>query len=323
MLKELSRFENLGTPKYFWELFSNLKNNSNKWTLIDVQKHFYDKIIDEKRIFDGCLDFAKSIQIIEVSNGFVKVNPEFSSFSINENYLYGKILEKLFSELKNDEIFFEIFCAENISYDIIYNSIQIRNSAFHFKYSNFKQLLIDFRFLLPHPNPNINKLVINAKYKKIFDKNVLHEIKRLKIGLDRLKKDIEKKQVYGEEAENFVLEFEKKRLSSHKNPESIKKISDYDVSAGYDIVSYKNHNSSIHDRFIEVKSFIGLPNFYWSRNEKDISRIKKENYFLYLVDRAKFKTNNYAPMMVKNPYEEIFKNNNWNKQIEKYFIFQS
>ena len=54
-----------------------------------------------------------------------------------------KFIEFLFQTLNQDDNFHSIFSSEHLSYDIIYHSTQINNSAFGFKFSNFKQLLIE------------------------------------------------------------------------------------------------------------------------------------------------------------------------------------
>ena len=74
----------------------------------------------------------------------------------------------------------EYFSSKNLSHDIIYKSLQLNNSAFEFKYSNFKQLLLDFNLILEHPTPEFKSYIINQRYKKLFDKSVLPEIKQKK-----------------------------------------------------------------------------------------------------------------------------------------------
>lgn len=318
MLKELSDYDNLGTPQYFWELFHILKKSDQVWTTKEIRKYFFNRIIDGRSIFDGCLFFAKFTKIITITNDKkVILDTSFLKFLKSKWYLNGKLIERLFQELKNDEAFHEIFCSQNISYDIIYHSIQINNSAFHFKYANFKQLLIDFKFLLLHPDKQVNKFIINSKYKKIFDKTILPEIKKRKIGIDELKKSLEQQQTYGEEAEKFVLTYEHQRLENQKN---IDWVAEYWTNAGYDIASYNNLTSEKQNRFIEVKSYSGSLSFFWSRNEIEVARLKKEKYFLYLVDRSQTCSENYIPMIIQNPYQSILKNNKWDKRIEKYFI---
>lgn len=324
MLNELNRYENLGTPKFFHEIFTKLASPNQSWTILNIQEYCYNKIIDDRVIFDGCFPLAEAIGAVSVNNGFVGLNPGLTRSLINEKYLSNKLLEMLLIALKDDDIFHEIFCSENISYDIIYRLIQIENSAFPLRYSNLRQLLVSFNFLFPHPDSNIRKFIINSKYKKLFDRELMPEIKRRKIGIDQLEKLLAQKQIYGKEAEDFVFQFERKRLASHPKLQSVEIIAEYDVGAGYDIVSYENTDSQEHDRFIEVKSYSGSPSFHWSHNEMDVARIKKEQYFLYLVDRAQMDNQNYTPHIIKNPHEEVLgKPEEWDKRIEEYFISRS
>ena len=318
MLKELSHYENLGTPQYFWELFDILEKSNQVWTRKEVQEYFFNRLIDGRNIFDGCLPFMELMGIIKINKDEeIVLDVSLLEFLKSQQYLSGKLIEMLFQELKNDEIFYEIFCSQNISYDIIYHSIQISNSAFHFKYANFKQFLIDFDFLLVHPDKQVNKLVINSRYKKVFDKTVLLEIRKRKIGIEELKKSLEQQQTYGEEAEKFVLHFENQRLKNQKN---IDWVAEYWANAGYDVASYNNIESKKQDRFIEVKSYSGQPNFFWSRNEIETARIRKDKYFLYLVNRDKMEFENYTPIIIQNPYQFVLKNDTWNKRVEKYFV---
>ncbi|MDQ6756770.1 MAG: DUF3883 domain-containing protein, partial [Bacteroidota bacterium] len=166
-----------------------------------------------------------------------------------------------------------------------------------------------------HPTPEIKKFIINPRYKKLFDKTILPEIKKLKIGIEEFQMSLAQKQMYGEEAEIYTLEYERKRLD---NKEGIDWVAEYSVAEGYDISSYKTKDSLINDCFIEVKSYVGSPYFFWSRNEIDMSRIKGENYFLYLVDRDKIKRPGYQPLIIQNPFKNVLQSDKWEKQIEKY-----
>ncbi len=85
------------------------------------------------------------IEIVEVDlQDKIILNPVLDHSHLNIFLMTDKLLEKIFLKLKNDPIFMKIFSPQFISYDIIYNSVQIDNSAFPFRYSSFKQLLIDF-----------------------------------------------------------------------------------------------------------------------------------------------------------------------------------
>lgn len=324
MLKELNQYENLGTPKFFYEFFTQLALPDAKWTKASVSQYFYNRSIDNLLVFDGCVPLAEEIGAIFINgDGTINLNPKLQPSLVSERYLSNKLLEMILVRVKNDETFHSIFCSEYISYDFIYKLIQIENSAFQFKYSNFRQLLINFNFILFHPDKNIRKFIVNSKYRQMFDQELKPEITKRKVGIDELEKILEQKQINGREAETFVLEFEKKRLIKHPNQSGIEIISDYDVGAGYDITSYENECSTECDRFIEVKSFSGIPSFHWSNNEINIARLKKSEYFLYLVNRDKMKEDGYEPFMIQNPYTEIMEENLeslWDKKVEGYFI---
>jgi hypothetical protein len=321
MLNDLRKYENLGTPNYFYQLSKTMSQNESYWSLSNLNELFSNKVIDGRMNFDGCLLFAISIKlIINDNDDNFSLNPIFQDCLVSDKYLQNKLLEQIFIFLSNTPEFHEIFNPIHISYDVIYNKIQITNSAFKFKYANFKQLLIDFSFITPHPDKHFKKYIIEGKYKKLFDKHILPSIKKEMFSIDELRKQIEINNIYGEEAELFVLEFEKRRLFGHKRINKIEKISDYHVNAGYDIVSFDTTESEILNRCIEVKSFSGNKSFFWSRNEIDVAKLKENEYFLYLIDRSKMNNENYIPTIIQNPYKTVLNNDNWKKRIEKYFI---
>lgn len=319
MLKDLRQYNNFGTPNYFFQLLTNLKENDGEvWRKPDIEQFFHNKIIDGRSIYDGCIELAIRIEILILQEDLITINETLIGSLNNVNQMSDKFVEFLFKALTNDEIFHNIFCSEFLTYDIIYKTLQISNSAFGFKFASFKQLLIDFDAIRVHPTIEINSYIINTRYKKLFDKTVLPEIKRRKIGIEDFKKSIELQQIYGEEAEKFVLDFEYRRLNGLKE---IDWVAEYIVNEGYDIASYNNDNDDSYNRFIEVKSYDGdTPYFFWSRNEYNVARLKKDNYWLYLVSRKKINEIGYIPMMVQNPYINVLNDDIWKKQIDKYKI---
>ena len=125
------------------------------------------------------------------------------------------------------------------------------------------------------------------------------------------------RKVCFEEAEKFVLAFEKKRLEG----KPVEWIAEYIVNEGYDIASYNEMNNVRYNRFIEVKSYDGpKPYFYWSRNEYTVAKRKKQEYWLYLVNRSEMNDENYKPLMLQDPFNGILKNDDWDKQVDKYII---
>ena len=88
-------------------------------------------------------------------------------------------------------------------------------------------------------------------------------------------------------------------------------ISIIDVAAGYDIVSYNNDEAIEHDRFIEVKSYVGSPHFYWSNNEIETAKLYGNKYYIYLIDASKMTDEKYVPDIICNPAEEIIASEKW------------
>jgi len=118
------------------------------------------------------------------------------------------------------------------------------------------------------------------------------ERRRLQDRLERL----------GEEAENWALTYEKKRLAEHPLVELVRRVSLDDVSAGYDIASFASSKSLSHDRFLEIKSFSDRPRFFWSIGETEKAKELGDQYILMLIDRAKMPDPSYAPLEIADPY---------------------
>lgn len=322
MLKELKKYENLGTPTYFWELFEQLRDG-NSWTFEDVSEYFFNKIIDGRSIFDGCLPLLQLAEIINVdSNGIIEIAYEYKHIFHNTEMYQNKILKGFLDKFLNDEEFYEIFSSENISYDyIVHKTIDVKFSAFSLKYANIRDLLIDFDFLRRHPDFPQKKLILNPRWKIFFDQNIAKEIRRRIISPVELEKRQNQQNINGLIAEEFVFNFEKKRLN---NKNGIDWLAQYNINAGYDIESFDKNESTTVDRFIEVKSYSKKdgrsPYFYWSKNEVTIAEKYKEDYYIYLVNRDEIDNVNYEPIMISNPIESILNNENWKKIVDKYYI---
>jgi len=148
-------------------------------------------------------------------------------------------------------------------------------------------------------------LVEYDKNKKIFyfseqGKSVCNKPQKT---LKELEQDMAAKKERGAEAESYILLLEKKRLKDHQNLSDIKKISDDDVGAGYDIESFQSINSVSIDKFIEVKSYKNTNTFYWSINEIKKAKKLSENYVLVVVNSNKINESSYQPKEIKNPYK--------------------
>lgn len=135
---------------------------------------------------------------------------------------------------------------------------------------------------------------------------------------EQLMAKLEQNQLAGEQAERFVMDYEKSRLGSTKGKE-VQQVSAISVSAGFDIASFENVDSVHYDRLIEVKA-IGKDGFYLSSNELDAARKHGRSYYLYLVNLGQASKQGYEPMIIRDPAEYLAHCDNWRVMPSSYHI---
>ncbi|NLK97034.1 MAG: DUF3883 domain-containing protein [Epulopiscium sp.] len=182
-------------------------------------------------------------------------------------------------------------------------------------YTNRNFISLDLSGLLMLLN-GMGFIKVKDKYIYFLDKSLLIndriKNKQRKISLLELKEQLDKQEQLGNEAEIVAIEFEKSILSLNNIDKVPEHVSLYDVSAGYDIVSYMASDSNVPDKFIEVKSCADESlQFYISRNELEAAKSKRNHYFLYLLNR---KTNKFT--VICDPYSVFFESEEVNWAIE-------
>jgi hypothetical protein len=127
------------------------------------------------------------------------------------------------------------------------------------------------------------------------------------IGEDRLRLILEEKARFGRAAELLAVEWERARLraaGAHAQATLVRRISEWNVSAGYDIDSFDDASGYAPDRFIEVKasSSKGL-RFFWTRNEYLTARRLGSAYFIYYIAafQPRLGLTNFSPRIIKDP----------------------
>lgn len=154
-------------------------------------------------------------------------------------------------------------------------------------------------------------LFINLKYV-----SVIANLKGLEIlSLKKLREILDKKIEVGNIAEDLIVLYERKRLESIGATEEsklVKKISDLNVSAGYDILSFDAKSSDLnYDRFIEAKgSSNNLISFEWSNNEMRKAKSLGQKYWIYFLGGVndKKKSSDEKPFLIQDPFKTIFGN---------------
>lgn len=317
MIKELSAYQNLGTPHFFWELINAIKYSDGAVTQDAIAKLYFNRIIEGRNRFDGCLALSKRLGIVDVNaSGALCLNPMFDPISEKQVFI-DKFINRLFEVIKDDAVAKSIFSECHLGVDLGSRSIKVSNKAFGFKYSNFKQFLLDFGILRCSSIAGYINYYIDPAYLEIFKKTFVFQ-QRKGLSPDELKSLQAMNDFLGLQAELFVLEYERNRLGIEK---PIVHVSILSASEGFDIASFESSSSTDYDRFIEVKSYSGPnPYFFWSKGEISTAHIKGDKYFLYLVDRDLSQNLGYSPKVIRNPYRSVMESESWSKEVERYYV---
>lgn len=261
---------------------------------------------------EDLIDYCLAFGWIQLEADTVSVSPKLKAILHDKETLNTELIissvNVLFSEGILDSAMF--------SYDSLRYCYSFRNERLPLSLSSIRNVLISQCFLIPSRNSQGTRFYISPSYESLIAKHC--KAKRTQLSLEKLKKQLENNELAGEKAELFVVEYEKRRLG-FKDEAKVKRISDIDVSAGYDIVSVNTPDTVVANRFIEVKA-ISKAGFFWSKNEYDVAKLLGTNYYLYLVDLTMIYSENYHPEIINNPAEQIVGNCRWLIEPQSYFI---
>lgn len=311
MLIKIDNCENFGSQDIISKLVKNC--NREKVKISDILEFFKREPYSEVFYTEDILKLLSFLDIIEIQKDFITLT-KIGNRLLNKNkkdFTHDfKII--LASKIFENDFVYEFLGIADISYDIHGDRYVIKSSKIPLKYFALRNLFIKLKILDRIKCTSliiVNQPIINLLKEKNKKNSKI-------ISLNKLKESLLRKEEYGHEAEEIVLRYELNRLKNHPNPNRIKIISDLDVSAGFDIISFKDNNSKINDLFIEVKSYSGNPYFYWSSNEIDLAKIKGEFYCLYLVNRDEIGKEGYEPQIIINPYKNIYSDSSqWLKEV--------
>lgn len=283
MLTELKRCNSIGNINGVLFLVSILSGK---------KRVSFNEIVNrcslEKNIKINCGGAVAFLQYL----GFVEWEADIVIATDKIEQLMGREAEAIINLLVKECIVLlteeGLFDLDSTAFDPEKGHLSIKRSAFPLAYAAIRNFLTIAGALEKESNGEIG---IVEQYESDFSVQLRN--RKDKFTLEQLMQRQAEQSQRGLEAEEYVLELERKRLPGKAY--KIKRISDFDVSAGYDIVSYDNQDSAIYDRFIEVKCYIGKPHFYWSENECDVAQIKGEKYVLCLVDYLRINEDDYVP----------------------------
>jgi hypothetical protein len=262
------------------------------------------------------ITFCRQIKLINIENqtlSLTEIGDEILTLN-NENELEMNEAQKEFLILK---------CILNtrISLDVatIIKQFSITYSKRSFIWSESDSLplvaekgIITLLIQLGFFTETKNGLIVSSKY-AIYAAKLRAQPNYL--SPEKLARELDYSKKIGEIAEEIVLEFEKMRLIEDKQElkaSLVQKISDLDVSAGYDIISFNgDEDDLLPNRYIEVKGSNSKEmKFYWSRNEIEKAILLGNKYWIYFVGGVTMDTKEYStgPIIIQNPVEKIFEN---------------
>ncbi len=259
-------------------------------------------------LINYCLAFGW----INVEADIVSLSPSITAFVNDKDALNVELIRSTVVQLFDGGI----ISSTLFSYDAVQSCYSFKNELLPLSLSAVRNVLISQGFLITERDIQGTKFYIAPTYDSIVAKHC--KSKRKQLSIEQLKKQLEDNELAGEKAELFVLSFEKARIG---NPlcDKIKRISEIDASAGYDIVSINSPESQEPDRFIEVKA-VSSSGFYWSKNEYEIAKLKGEMYFLYLVELSRVSEPGYAPEMIQDPAANVMTSDSWFVEAQSYHI---
>ena len=301
---------------------------NNIWGLyrliIDLKKHPYQDFLKQQfnnfhQHYMNTLNLLKILGFIYEENRAIKIFPKYkdsnsehwiSSEGVFNNTLINKCFE-------HEECSCDIEQLLNKCHYINNRYIIQLDSSENLYFSDIRNFYISLGFIIC--DDDSRNYFINPEHNKLINKTPNRKIKKLSIiNLEQIQEN--KKQI-GWLAESAVMDYEINKLKNHPHftPNLIQQISEVDVNAGFDILSYKPINDSLLPIKIEVKAVSPKTyQFYFSKNEMNIASQLGNQYYLYLLpvlNNSSFDINHLK--IIRNPIEHLFnQNNGWISEIE-------
>ena len=311
-MEEIVKAGRLGTPSQYQTLISEVLASDKPRNEDEIRTYSMSKSVSLGAAITGILFvLTKSGYLLEKDGEFLLNNLDGGDWR-------DDVLNSFLATINIREIR-EAFPAKNVN-----DALVVENHLIPVRLSNFKRFLTEFGVLKRRVSEHY-AFEVDPDFFSLFvpESPSEHDYEEIKIKKLSLKERRELQlllDTFGLEAEEFVLNYERKRLGEDKGKDVIH-VSLYDDSSGYDVSSYMSSASETHDRHIEVKSYRDKPAFFLSANEYACAKKLGNDYFLYLVDRNHIHQSDYKPLIVRNPVEAIFKSDSWICTVDKWRVF--
>lgn len=275
---------------------------------VDVRDYCISRLYRVGSQVDGAIQLLVNIDALKSEGQLLRPAARFADIVRSHNVGLA-IAEALIRALAEAGEIREIFCAGSLSWGLQRDEIHVHVSRIPFQYLSALRLLCDLGALHELEQP-VTRLRAAREIAGTLLNCVTVGVNTGKrpgaMSPDELKLVQEAMSQQGAMAEEFVLEYERRRLLKHPQPKLICRISLEDVTAGYDIISFESERSLLPDRFIEVKSFKQKEHFFLSAGEMAAAEKLRDSYYLYIVDAEKLEVVGYTPRIIGNPHLEIF-----------------
>ena len=223
----------------------------------------YTRSYGFRESFNALVKLLEALELLSIQDGLVR-RANDPSMDLQDNFVKS-FCERLFLTMAECGEFHCLFNNETISADTRNQVIYFRNSRAYLRYAPIRNLLLSIGFMSRDARLQNVFVVIDDHYDwfltGLLDWTSSSEIMQGS-SLAHLKENLERQEQAGHLGEKYVIGYEKRRLANHVSVNKIRRISDENVGAGYDIISFLDESSAIYDRFIEVKSFSGAPSFF-------------------------------------------------------------
>jgi|LSQX01.1.fsa_nt_gb hypothetical protein len=314
MFQDLSKCNNIGGIAEILFCLRGLIGEDGK-DLIEIHTLNQHSGAESIQTLNELLTFLETYRILfRNSSGLLKIGSKFIPFLFSNeqlvNCIIKNVLELSFERNELNSVHF--------SYNHQIDAIVFNNNQFSVKYAYLRNFLLSVNVLTLLKDTLGDHIVVVRDYEQFIQK--LNSRASVRLTQQQLLSKLELNRIAGEKAEVFVFGWEHGRIKCRKARNLIRKISDIDVAAGYDIVSVNSDASTVADRFIEVKAVGKDFKFYWSRNEIDVARTLGEQYYLYLVELEQIEKSGYSPYIINNPAHHIFHSESWYSIPDSYLV---
>ncbi len=297
---------------YMLHVVKYLSDERGNCSIESVMRTYSASVFGGKPLeFATILYLCLKTNFLTCRKGFITITnqgKEFCSLNIEQSFEISSHQKTYFI---NNFIFTGVW-KENVKRLFILFSPNYEK--FTFEYSNYENplpisLQPIFKLL-----KNLGVVKVNDDYicvQPLYIRQVRDLLARRLMTQKELNNLLEADEELGLQAEELVVKYEKDRLRKlSRFPEAnlVKKISQLDVSAGYDIISFDGENPGIiHDRFIEVKaSRQGEVRFHWSINQYNQARLLGLKYWIYFIGNLSGNQQiDVMPIMIQNPVQKM------------------